>query len=131
MKNIDKMLKCRALFLQSIAYLNGENINIDDNFNILLENFLENYFEGNEDYFNLIYYFDIDDEGNLNIIEEESWTNELNKYLNYFKENNHVKVKEMYDDIGTDGVKKISTLAEQFIIHVMTLNDMYKTKIKH
>lgn len=131
MKNIKKMLECRALFLQSIAYLNGENIDIDENFNIILESFLENYFYGNEDYFNLIYYFDIDEEGNLTIREEEEWTQELNEYLNYFRINNNEKVIAMYNDIGIDDINRISNLASYFINYIMTLNDMNKTRIKN
>lgn len=131
MKNIKKMLECRALFLQSIAYLNGENIDIDENFNIILESFLENYFYGNEDYFNLIYYFDIDEEGNLTIREEEEWTQELNKYLNYFRTNNNEKVIAMYNDIGIDDINRISNLASYFINYIMTLNDMNKARIKN
>lgn len=130
MKNIDKMIKCRALFLQSVAYLNGENINIDDNFNLILESFLETYFYGNEDYFNLIYYFDIDEEGTLAIREDEEWANSLNKYLTYFMTNNHDKVKEIYDEIGREDVKKISTLAEMFYAYVIALNDMSNTRIR-
>ena len=131
MKNIKKMLECRTIFLQSVAYLNGDNINIDENFNIILESFLENYFYGNEEYFNLIYYFDIDDEGNLNIREEEEWTQELNKYLNYFRTNNNEKVIAMYNDIGEEDINKLSILAEQFYGYIMTLNDMNKTRIRN
>ena len=131
MKTIKKMLECRAIFLQSIAYLNGENITMDENFNILLEGFLENYFYDNEDYFNLIYYFDINEDGNLVVREEEEWTEELNKYLNYFKTNNNEKVIAMYNDIGFEDITKLSILAEQFYGYIMTLNDMNKTRIKN
>ena len=131
MKNIKKMIECRALFLQSIAYLNHDNIELDDNFNLILEGFLENYFQGLEESFNLIYYFDIDDDGNLMVREEEEWVLELNKYLNYFRNNDNDKVKKLYDDIGYYNINKISELANLFMEYIIILKDMTMSKIRN
>lgn len=130
MKKIDKMLKCRALFLQGVAYLTNENIDLDENFNLLLENFIENYFIGNEEYFNLIYYFDIDEEGNLKVMEDPAWSETLSEYLGYFNNGNSEAVKKIYDDIGQEDVNKISILTEQFVNHIIVLNDMNNNRIK-
>ena len=130
MKKIDKMLKCRALFLQGVAYLANENLNLDENFNLLLQNFLENYYIGNEEYFNLIYYFDIDEEGNLKVIEDPTWSETLSEYLGYFNNGNSEAVKKLYDDIGQEDVNKISILTEQFVNHILILTDMNNNRIK-
>ena len=131
MNKISKMIKCRALFLQSVTYLNGSNIDLDEKLVLLLESFLENYFEGNEAYFNLIYYFDTDEEGNLQLTEDPNWLDELKTYLDYFKNGDNEKVKKLYDDIGPEDVKRISILAEQFINYILLVNDMNKTRIKN
>ena len=73
MKDIDKMLKCRALFLQSIAYLMGDNLVPSEEFSLLLESFMGNYLEDNYDKFNLIYYFTQDEDGNLAVAEDSDW----------------------------------------------------------
>ena len=131
MDKIEKMIKCRALFLQSIAYLSHGNIDLDEKIVLLLENFLENYFEGNEAYFNLIYYFEMDEFGNLQLMEDPNWLDKLKTYLGYFKNGDNEKVKQLYDDIGYEDVQKVSILAEQFINHILVLNDINKTKIKN
>ncbi len=130
MKDIEKMLKCRALFLQSIAYMTGSNLEMDEAFNDLLEGFMENYLEDNYDKFNLIYYFSSDEEGNLTFVEEPVWFEEMNKYLKYFQNGNHDKVIKLYDDIGSENVDKISHLAKIFWIYVMALNDMNKHRVR-
>lgn len=130
MKKIDKMLKCRALFLQGVAYLANENLDLDENFNLLLQNFLENYYIGNEEYFNLIYYFDIDEAGNLNVMEDPAWSETLSEYLGYFNNGNSEAVKKIYDDIGQEDVNKISILTEQFVNHILILKDMNNNRIK-
>ena len=130
MKNIDKMLKCRALFFQSIAYVMEENIDMDGDFFALLEGFMENYLVDNYDEFNLIYYFTKDDDGNLAFVEEPEWTDDLIKYLNYFRNCDNNKVIELYDDIGEENVDKISHLVKLFWIYTMALDDMNKRKIR-
>ena len=130
MKDIEKMLKCRALFLQSIAYMTGSNLKMDEAFNDLLEGFMENYLEDNYDKFNLIYYFSSDEEGNLTFVEEPVWFEEMNKYLKYFKDGDNDKVIKLYDDIGPEDVDKISYLTELFWMYVTILNDMGRSKIK-
>lgn len=130
MKKIDKMLKCRALFLHGVAYLTNVNLDLDENFNLLLQNFLENYFVGNEEYFNLIYYFDIDEAGNLKVMEDPAWSETLSEYLGYFNNGNSEAVKKLYDDIGQEDVNKISILTEQFVNHIIVLNDMNNNRIK-
>ena len=130
MKDVCKMLKCRALFLQSVAYMMQDNINMDDRFMTLLEGFMENYLEDNYDEFNLIYYFTQDEDGNLAVVEEPEWYLEVLKYVNYFRNSDNDKVIKLYDDIGFENVDKISHLAKIFWIYVMALNDMNKHRVR-
>ena len=130
MKNIDKMIKCRAIYLESIAALIGDEIQLDDNFNILLNSFLETYLESYAELFNLIYYFDFDEKNELVIKEEPEWQELLNKYLTYFRTGNSKEIIKMYDDIGFDNANKIGILAQKFYMYIAVLNDMNNKKIR-
>ena len=131
MKDIDEMLKCRALFLQSIAYLMGDNLVPSEEFSLLLESFMGNYLEDNYDKFNLIYYFTQDEDGNLAIAEDEDWDIKMDKYLGYFRDRDSKNISKLYDDIGDININKISRLAELFWEYVMILYDMNNSKIRN
>ena len=130
MKNISKMLKCRALFIQSVSCIFGEDVELNEEFAMLLNSFCKDNLTGNEDYFNLIFYFDLDDNFNVVVREEEEWKDEMYQYLNYFTVGNVSRVKEIYDDIGDEDVAKISVLAEQFVDYMCQLYEISADKIK-
>ena len=121
MKDIDKMLKCRALFLQSIATLYGDSIMFDDNLRYLLAGFYNSYIRGNFNKFCLIYCFKIKD-GMVVIHEEDEWVESLNRYLNYFLIGDNKNIIKLYDDIGYENVEKISELAEMFYNYIKEMS---------
>ena len=124
MKNIDMMIKCRAIFLYDIAtiYENAEVI-FDDRFKKLLHGFLETYIEEYYTYFDLIYNFCLED-GKLCINEEDYYERELLKYLKYFDNSNYNRIKKLYDEVGNYKVSLLSTLAQLFDMYVREIYDM-------
>lgn len=131
MKDIENMMKCRAIFLYSIGLLCDDvSILEDDRLNYLLHGFLENYLKDNFEIFNLIYYFKKDENGNLCIYEEEEWNLILYKYLGYFSNKDNRNVIKMYDDIGADVVNRISDLVRLFYDYVMVLRNMSLVKVR-
>ena len=79
-KDINKMLKCRAIFLQSLATLNDGIIRFDETLDSLLDGFFDSYIRGNFDKFSLIYCFQLE-KGKLVIHEEDEWELELFKNI--------------------------------------------------
>ena len=128
MKDIQKMIKCRAIFLYDIATIYEDfEIIYDDRFKELLRSFLENYLINYYKYFNLIYYFSFEDD-KLHINEEEEYKNELARYLKYFEYYDVKNIIRLYDDIGKDNVDMLSKLAELFCEYVMIISDMNSNK---
>ena len=107
------MLKCRAIFLESIATLTDETIIFDENLGELLSGFFDSYIRGNFDKFSLIYAFKLE-KGKLVIQEEDEWELELYRYLKYFLVHDDKNIIKLYNDVGMDAVNKISELAEMF-----------------
>ena len=104
-KDITKMLKCRAIFLQSLATLNNGIIRFDETLDSLLDGFFDSYIRGNFDKFSLIYYFQ-HEKGKLVIHEEDEWELELFKYLNYFLYQDDKNILKLYNDVGMEAVNK-------------------------
>ena len=130
MKDIDMMMKCRAIYLYNIGLIYEDfSILTDENFKILLNNFLENYIESNYKIFNLIYYFQVDGD-NLSVIEKEEWNDILNKYLNLFAIHDNKNIIKMYDDVGYENITKINELVSLFYNYVLIVNDMNKLRIR-
>ena len=131
MKDIENMMKCRAIFLYSIGLLcDDTKILEDERLNYLLHGFLENYLKDNFEIFNLLYFFKNDENGTLCIYEEEEWTNILYKYLGYLLSKDNKNIIKMYDEIDYDVVNKISDLAHLFYGYVMVLNEMSLVKVR-
>ena len=128
-KDIDKMIKCRAIFLQSIASMNGSGIVMDEAFNSLLEGFTNSYLKGNFDKFSLIYCFKIE-KGKVVIHEEEEWGNILRHYLNFYLYHDDKNIIKLYDDVGLEAVDKISELVELFYEYIRILSDKRISRIK-
>ena len=82
------------------------------------------------DLFNLIYVFESDEEGQVQIHEEDEWAIPLYKYLNYFNVNDSKSIIKLYDDIGNEDVDKITKLVELFNEYLMILFDNRVIKIK-
>ena len=115
MKDINKMMKCRAIFLYSIGLIYEDfSILNDERLSILLESFLDDFVESNFESLNLIYYFKSDNEDNLYVYEEEEWHQLLTKYLNYFAYKDTKNIIKIYDEIGKDNIDKINYLVELF-----------------
>jgi hypothetical protein len=143
MKNIDRMLKCRAIFIYNIGLIFDDfSFIFSEELAILLEGFLNDYFGGvivrskdgtvmnNYEAFNLIYYFTSDENDNLMVMEEPEWDIKLNEYLEFFLKGNKEKVLKIYDEIGYEDIDKITELVSLFKAYVLALNDMYKLRVR-
>ncbi len=120
MVTISKMLKCRALFLESIAALNNNFLLFDDNLNSYLEGFYESYKDTYFADFNLIFYFEMEDDKPV-IREKAEWGPILLRYLSWFQEGNIKEIKKLYDDIGFKDTQRVSNLAELFCEYIMEI----------
>ncbi len=130
MRNISKMLKCRAIFLHSIATMYGDYSIFNENFNELLDSFFDSYISSHFDKFDLIYHFR-DKDGKIVIHEEEEWVSILNKYLNYFRINDTKNIIKLYNDVGFRDTQKISELTELFYDYVLLMADDNKLTLKN
>ena len=128
-KDVTKMLKCRAIFLQSLATLNNGIIRFDETLDSLLDGFFDSYIRGNFDKFSLIYCFQLE-KGKLVIHEEDEWELELYRYLNYFLYQDDKKILKLYDDVGDESIDKISELAEMFYQYIDELYSMKTYTLK-
>ena len=128
--DIDKMIKCRALYLQSIVSIIGENIEFDNSFSALLTVFAECYIEKYPDLFKIIYNYEIIN-NEIQFYEEDEWNDTLNWYLKrYFS--SFDGIRQLYNEIGVEDVDKISRLAELFCEYLYEVNDInYNMRIKH
>ena len=130
MRNISKMLKCRAIFLHSIATMYGDYSIFNENFNELLDSFFDSYISSHFDKFDLIYHFR-DKDGKIVIHEEEEWVSILNKYLNYFRINDTKNIIKLYNDVGFRDTQKISELTELFYDYVLLMANDNKLTLKN
>ena len=130
MSNIDLMIKRRALFLESIIMLDNGIMDDAASFGMLLDGFVQSYIDKYFDLFNLIYVFESDEEGKMQIHEEDEWAIPLYKYLNYFNINDSKNIIKLYDDIGYEDVDKITKLVELFNEYLNILFDNRVIKIK-
>ena len=130
MRNISKMLKCRAIFLHSIATMYGDYSIFNENFNELLDSFFDSYISSHFDKFDLIYHFR-DKDGKIVIHEEEEWVSILNKYLNYCRINDTKNIIKLYNDVGFRDTQKISELTELFYDYVLLMANDNKLTLKN
>ncbi|MBQ8218956.1 MAG: hypothetical protein IJZ79_04315 [Bacilli bacterium] len=121
---MDYLLKCRALYLRSIALTLDINLVITDAFIELLNSFLNNYYEQYFDLFDLIYKLKTDEEEEYN---SEKCDELLKKYLYDFTVND-IAIK-LYDDIGTENVNKISELSYKFCEYYYEIIDINNNKL--
>jgi len=122
---MENILKCRALYLRSIALLFRSALVIDDTFLGILDNFLENYYFSYPDMFNLIYSFKEEDNKEENAERDNLL---LKKYLFDLTVND--KAIKLYDEIGIDNVNKISILAEIFYEYYYEVMDIGNVRIR-
>lgn len=119
MEKIDYIIKCRILYLYSIAVMNGQEIALDEQFNTLLDNFMSDNFVAYFPLFNLIYQIDVDDDGDINICEEEYYDDMLYYCFKELNKNPNEFLKKLYSEIKYSDVEKISRLAELFYQYVI------------
>ncbi len=122
MRNISKMIKCRAIFLQSLATLYNGDFVFNEDFDLLLDSFFDSYIHSNFDKFNLIYNFRLED-GKLVIHEEDEWREILIKYINCFRINDTKNIIKLYNDVGFSDTQKLSELAEMFYEYLALISD--------
>ena len=143
MKNIDRMLKCRAIFVSNIGQIFDDNSFLYSNeLAILLEGFLDDFFGGqvvrskdgsvmnNFEAFNLIYYFASDENDYLCVKEEPEWTIKFNEYLGTLLSGNSDKILEIYNEIGYEDIDKLNELVRLFKAYVLAINDMYTLRVR-
>ena len=130
MDNIDLMIKRRALFLETIIGIDNGIMDDAEGFGMLLNGFVQSYMDEYYDLFNLLYVFEKNDEGKLQIYEEDEWAIPLYKYLSYFNANDSKNIIKLYNEIGSETVDKISQLVELFQEYLSILFDNRVIKIK-
>ena len=131
MDKIDLMIKRRALFLTNVIALYNGIMDDAESFGMLLNGFSESYMEEYFDLFSLIYVFEKNEDGKLQIHEVDEWAISLYKYLNYFTIGDNKNIIKLYDDVGQEDVDKITCLVELFIDYINLLyQDNYELRLK-
>ena len=123
--DIDYMLKCRAIFIFSFGCLVDDLISVDNEFNYLIANFIEDNLETYFDSLSLMYYFYEDDNYRMCPYDDVNWYDKMFDYLDYFNYKNSIKIAKLYDDVGIENVDKLTILASQFYDYVVKLNSNY------
>lgn len=122
---MDYMLKCRALYLRSIALLFRSRLVVDNDFLIILDNFLEKHYWDYKEMFDLIYSFDDDDNKDENTLRDNLL---LKKYLLEFTISD--KAIKLYEDIGFENISMISELACLFCEYYYELLDIGNIRVR-
>jgi len=119
----DYIIKCRTLFIYSLSLLYGGYLGFDDELNFILYNFLLEHFYDYFDMFELIFHFEKEENGDIYLCEKDEWFDKTNNYLKYFNNKNYRMISNLYNEIGTGNVTKISELATLFCDYVNNYNN--------
>ena len=127
-KDYNLMMKCRAIFVRTIAVMLDGDYAYDGRFELLLKYFFFSFVYIIPDYFELIYDVRIDENNNKYIYEDDNMRKMFFKYL--LDSNSNDRLGIMCDDVGIEKVSIISELAELFCEYVVTIDEIRSDKIR-
>lgn len=125
-KDYNLMMKCRAIFIRSIAVILDGNYPYDSRFELLLKYFFDSYVYNIEDVFKIIYDVRTNEDGSKYIYEDEDMKKLFFKYL--IESNSNYRLGIMCEEVGQDNVNIISSLAELFYEYVLVINEVNSNK---
>ncbi|MBR4178538.1 MAG: hypothetical protein IKR57_04245 [Bacilli bacterium] len=125
MNKYDYKTRTRALFAISIGFIQGYNVDLEEDFFIMLRDFsnqkLQEDLLNNIDYINLVLYLKMVNH-KLQSIETEKTVKDLYDILDEIK--SEKDLLKLYDSIKQEDIDKVSELASEFVEY---MNFMYQS----
>ena len=129
-RDIDYMMKCRALFFYSVNVMCGAAISFDDNLKSIFNEFVKKNIRFYNYTLNLMLWFEITPENILKVHEEDEWYPLYDEYMRSLNHGNINTLRRIYADIGDVNVDLISRMAEGFLNYIYEINSSNYVKIK-